>query len=89
MSNMIGRPVAALVAGLQAPQGIIMGHAGALLGPHENDARRKAKLLQDAGAVLVYHPSQFGETMASLLGDDHTTDPPVSTKPDLGPGAGR
>lgn len=55
-----------------------MGHSGALLGPGENDATRKAKLLQDAGAVLVYHPSQFGETMASLLDDDHTTNTSVS-----------
>ena len=86
--DIAGRPVAALVAGLQAPRDIIMGHAGALLCPGESDAKRKAKLLQDAGAVLVYHPSQFGEIMASLLADDHMTDTPVSRKPTLAPRVG-
>lgn len=60
-----------------------MGHAGALLSPGENDARRKAKLLQDAGAVLVYHPSQFGEVMAGLLKHEPKMNMPVSRSHDL------
>ena len=65
-----------------------MGHAGALLGPGENDARRKANLLQDAGAELVYHPSLFGEVMASLLDDNGQRTMPVSRDSYLAPRAG-
>ena len=58
----------ALIAGAQAPIGRIMGHAGAMVSPGESDAREKAKLLADAGAVITNHPSKFGDHMAKLLG---------------------
>lgn len=57
----------ALVGGLEAPPGRIMGHAGAWAAPGEPDARAKYKALQDAGAVLVNHPEKFGEGMKALL----------------------
>ncbi|KAG8533494.1 uncharacterized protein KY384_002279 [Bacidia gigantensis] len=44
-----------------------MGHAGALFSPAENTARAKAKHLEDAGALIVNHPSKFGSQMAKLL----------------------
>ena len=57
----------ALVGGLQAPYGRVMGHAGAWAGPGEPDAMTKLKALQDAGAVVVNHPEKFGEGMRTLL----------------------
>ena len=57
----------ALVAGVQAPPGRIMGHAGALFDAGEVDARQKADLLRDAGAVITNHPSKFGHHMIKLL----------------------
>lgn len=60
----------ALVGGLEAPPGRIMGHAGAWAAPGEPDARAKFKALQDAGAVLVNHPEKFGEGMKALLSNN-------------------
>ena len=57
----------ALVAGVQAPLGRVMGHAGACITPFESDAKTKIQALRDAGVVLTNHPAKFGETMKSLL----------------------
>lgn len=58
----------ALVGGLEAPPGRIMGHAGAWAAPGEPDARTKYQALERAGAVMVNHPEKFGEGMKALLG---------------------
>lgn len=57
----------ALVGGLEAPQGRVMGHAGAWVAPGEPNGRAKYKALQAAGAVLVSHPEQFGPGMKRIL----------------------
>ncbi|KAK2761545.1 hypothetical protein FQN54_001373 [Arachnomyces sp. PD_36] len=57
----------ALVGGLEAPRGRVMGHAGAWAAPGEAEGRAKIKALEDAGAVLVNHPEKFGEGMKALL----------------------
>jgi succinyl-CoA synthetase alpha subunit len=44
-----------------------MGHAGAWAAPGEPDARAKMRALEDAGAVIVNHPENFGEGMKMLL----------------------
>ncbi|KAK8226647.1 succinyl-CoA synthetase-like protein [Phyllosticta capitalensis] len=61
------KPIAALVGGILAPPGRVMGHAGAWVGPGENSAEKKYRILQDAGAVMVDHPSHFGQVMKDLL----------------------
>ncbi|EEP81085.1 hypothetical protein UREG_05927 [Uncinocarpus reesii 1704] len=61
------KPIMALVGGIEAPQGRIMGHAGAWAAPGEADAQTKIKALQNAGAVIVDHPEKFGEGMKILL----------------------
>lgn len=58
----------ALVGGLEAPPGRIMGHAGAWAAPGEPDAQTKYQALERAGAVMVNHPEKFGEGMRTLLG---------------------
>lgn len=57
----------ALVGGLEAPPGRIMGHAGAWAAPGEPDAETKYKALERAGAVMVNHPEKFGDGMKALL----------------------
>lgn len=59
----------ALVGGLEAPPGRIMGHAGAWAAPGEPDAQTKYQALERAGAVMVNHPEKFGEGMKTLLGN--------------------
>ncbi|KAJ5082648.1 hypothetical protein N7532_011691 [Penicillium argentinense] len=62
------KPIMALVGGLEAPPGRIMGHAGAWAAPGEPDAQTKYQALERAGAVMVNHPEKFGEGMRTLLG---------------------
>ncbi|KAJ5166826.1 uncharacterized protein N7482_005607 [Penicillium canariense] len=63
------KPIMALVGGLEAPAGRIMGHAGAWAAPGEPDAQTKYQALERAGAVMVNHPEKFGEGMKTLLGN--------------------
>jgi hypothetical protein len=56
-----------LIAGVQAPPGKIMGHAGAFAAPGEPDSRAKIRAWEDAGVVLVNHPEKFGGVMKRLL----------------------
>jgi succinyl-CoA synthetase alpha subunit len=73
----VDRPIMALVGGLEAPRGRVMGHAGAWAAPGEAEGRAKVKALEDAGAVLVNHPEKFGEGMKTLL--SNTARRPVTT----------
>ena len=57
----------ALVAGVQAPQGRVMGHAGAFVGVNERNAMSKVRALEDAGVVITNHPSKFGSGIKKLL----------------------
>lgn len=57
----------ALVAGVQAPQGRVMGHAGAFVGANEKNAMSKVRALEDAGVVITNHPSKFGNGIKKLL----------------------
>lgn len=61
------KPIAALVGGIHAPQGRIMGHAGAWPARGERTAAEKYKILEDAGATMVDHPENFGGVMKTLL----------------------
>ncbi|KAJ9143298.1 Succinate--CoA ligase [Pleurostoma richardsiae] len=62
------KPIVAMVAGRTAPEGKVMGHAGALLSPRDVSADAKARALEDAGAVIVPHPGLMGSEMKRLLG---------------------
>ena len=61
------KPIAALVAGLNAPGGRIMGHAGAWAARGEHSAKEKYKILQDVGVTMVDHPENFGNTLKTIL----------------------
>ncbi|KAK2773507.1 succinyl- synthetase subunit [Colletotrichum kahawae] len=61
------KPIIAMVAGRTAPQGKMMGHAGALLTPRDVSADIKAKALAEAGALVVPHPGVMGDEMKKLL----------------------
>lgn len=62
------KPIIAMVAGRTAPDGRVMGHAGAVLMPRDVSAAEKADALAKAGAIVVPHPGVMGETMKKLLG---------------------
>ncbi|KKY28666.1 putative succinylligase alpha-chain [Phaeomoniella chlamydospora] len=61
------KPVMAIVGGVEAPPGRIMGHAGAWATPGEPTAREKIEILEQADVVVVDHPEKFGDGMKTLL----------------------
>ncbi|KAG9234125.1 succinyl-CoA synthetase-like protein [Amylocarpus encephaloides] len=63
------KPITALIGGVNAAPGRVMGHAGAFTLPGEPDALTKIKRLEKAGATIVRHPEKFGGAMKTLLAD--------------------
>ncbi|KAI0172004.1 succinyl-CoA ligase alpha-chain [Hypoxylon sp. FL1284] len=61
------KPIAALIGGVTAPPGRIMGHAGAITLPGEPSALDKIAALKGAGVTMVNHPSRFGPVLKSML----------------------
>jgi malate-CoA ligase subunit alpha len=61
------KPVAAYVAGLSAPKGRRMGHAGAIIQAFGESASEKVELLRDAGVAIALSPSEIGRTMERVL----------------------
>ncbi len=61
------KPMAAYIAGLTAPPGRLMGHAGAIVNSSGESAAEKVEILQDAGVMVSPTPSDMGATMAKLL----------------------
>jgi len=61
------KPMAAYIAGLTAPPGRLMGHAGAIVNASGESAAEKVEILQDAGVMVAPTPSEMGATMAKLL----------------------
>ena len=61
------KPVVAYVAGLSAPKGRTMGHAGAIISAFGESAQEKVVILEEAGVTVAPNPSTMGETMAELL----------------------
>jgi succinyl-CoA synthetase alpha subunit len=57
----------ALIGGLEAPEGRIMGHAGAWAALGEPSAKVKYQALEKAGVTMVSHPEKFGDGMKTLL----------------------
>ncbi|RWA03305.1 hypothetical protein EKO27_g11800, partial [Xylaria grammica] len=61
------RPIAAIIGGIKAVPGRIMGHAGAFALPGEPSAQDKIQALQAANCAIVNHPSRFGPVLKFLL----------------------
>jgi len=65
--NHMTKPVAAYIAGLTAPPGRTMGHAGAIVNSAGESAAEKVEILQEAGILVAATPSEMGTTMQALL----------------------
>jgi malate-CoA ligase subunit alpha len=57
----------AYIAGLSAPKGRKMGHAGAIVSAFGESAQEKVDILTAAGITVAPNPSSMGETMAMVL----------------------
>jgi succinyl-CoA synthetase alpha subunit len=64
----MSKPVAAYIAGVTAPPGRKMGHAGAIVSGGKGTAQAKIEALTDAGARVGANPTEAGELMAEIVG---------------------
>ena len=63
----ISKPIIAYIAGLTAPKGRVMGHAGAIVSAYGESAVEKVELLKECGVIVSKNPSIMGETVKSVI----------------------
>jgi succinyl-CoA synthetase alpha subunit len=61
------KPVAAFVAGVSAPPGKRMGHAGAIISGGKGKAKDKIRTLRECGVIVAENPIRMGEAMVEAL----------------------
>ena len=62
------KPVVGFIAGVTAPKGRTMGHAGAIVSGEEESAEAKKRVMRECGIHVVDSPADLGAAMAALLG---------------------
>lgn len=67
----IKKPLACFIAGVSAPAGKRMGHAGAIISGGQGTAISKIKALRDVGAYVTDNPAKIGEIMKQALEQNH------------------
>ena len=61
------KPVVGFIAGVTAPKGRTMGHAGAIVGGDDDTAEAKKRIMRECGIHVVDSPAEIGKKVAEVL----------------------
>ena len=67
IASSMTKPVAAYIAGVTAPPGRKMGHAGAIISGSQGTAQAKMEALSAAGVAVAQNPTECGEKMVAIV----------------------